>query len=136
MVHAYDVALLGVRACPREDRVHGLARGLEGVELERRGMGLEVFFAALGEGEGACVVDAGICISFVSVEKTAAFLREFVEEAEVLGLVAEIDVYGFQAPKVREILVLVSHCYVVVCVLSRDEEFWWGVNRLEKLLKL
>ncbi len=64
MVHAYDVTLLGVRSCPRKDRVHGLARGLEGVELKGRGMGLKVFFAAFGEGEGACVVDAGSVLVF------------------------------------------------------------------------
>jgi hypothetical protein len=40
--------------------VHGLARGLEGVGLEGGGMGLKVFFATFGKGEGACVLSARV----------------------------------------------------------------------------
>ena len=42
------MAFLRVRALPREDAVHGPARGLERVELEVRLMALKVLFAALG----------------------------------------------------------------------------------------
>jgi hypothetical protein len=79
--------------------VHGLTRGLEGVCLEGRGMGLEVFFASFREGEGACLLSARILSVLIVWRYLRQFVHEFVKEAEVLCLVAEINVLGLRGPK-------------------------------------
>ena len=93
MIDGQDVLLRGVRAGPREDIVHGLARGIKGFELERSGMGLEVFLATLGEGQGACVVGAGRMLALCHCDR-GCNLREFVQEAEVLSLIAQVNLCG------------------------------------------
>ena len=53
VVHAEYSRFLGMSPSPREDVVHGLARGLKRLELEGRVMGLKILFSTLREGEGA-----------------------------------------------------------------------------------
>lgn len=66
----------------RERGVHGVPRGVQQVRLVGRAVGLEVFFAAAGEGRVGGGIGGG----------GGGGVREVGEEAEVLGFVGGVVV--------------------------------------------